>query len=157
MASQNLYKLGDTKKQAMTKVMVFGTFDFVHPGHINFFQQARQHGDKLVVVIARDSTAEKIKGKKPTFSEQDRLQMVQALRIVDKAVMGYPGDVYRIVREENPEVICLGYDQKTFADKLPDKLKELGMKARIFRLEPYMPEQYKSTIIRKAIAREPSQ
>jgi len=141
----------------MTKVMVFGTFDFVHPGHINFFQQAKKHGDELVVVIARDSTAEKIKGKKPHFSEQDRLQMVQALRVVDKAVMGYPGDVYRIVREENPDVICLGYDQKTFADKLPDKLKEFGLKAEIVRLEPHMPDKYKSSLIRKALAKAPVQ
>ena len=35
----------------MAKVMVFGTFDGVHPGHENFFEQAKQHGDYLIAVF----------------------------------------------------------------------------------------------------------
>lgn len=137
----------------MTKVMAFGTFDFLHPGHVRFLEQAKQHGDTLVVVIARDATAEKTKGKKPTFSEQDRLAMVQALRIVDKAVLGYEDDVYRIVAEERPDIICLGYDQTHFTDKLQPKLTEFKLSTKIVRLEPYEPERYKSSKIRETLAR----
>lgn len=133
--------------------MVFGTFDFLHPGHVHFFQQAKQHGDELVVVVARDSTAEKTKGKKPAFSEADRLHMVQALRIVDKAVLGNEGDVYKVVQEHRPDVICPGYDQTFFVDRIQEKLNEFKLAAKIIRLEPYKPEQYKSAIIRATLAR----
>jgi FAD synthetase len=133
--------------------MVFGTFDFLHPGHVHFFQQAKKHGDELVVVIARDSTVEKTKGKKPVFSEADRLQMVQALRVVDKAVLGYEGDAYRVVQEQKPDAICLGYDQTFFVEKIREKLGEFKLAAKIIRLDAYKPEQYKSRLIRKALAR----
>ena len=62
----------------MTKVMVFGTFDPLHPGHVDFFRQAKQHGDELVVVVALDSTVEKTKGRKPSLGENARLAAVQA-------------------------------------------------------------------------------
>ncbi len=137
----------------MTKVMVFGTYDFVHPGHLHFFAQAKAHGDELIVVIARDKTAEKTKGATPVFSEHERLVMVQSVRIVDKAVLGYPDDVYRIVKEEQPDIICLGYDQSHFVDKLESKLEEFGLKTTILHLEPYLPERYKSSKIREALAK----
>jgi cytidyltransferase-like protein len=137
----------------MTKVMVFGTFDLVHPGHIHFFAQAKQHGDELVVVVARDSTAEFTKGRTPFFNEHERLLAVQALRMVDKAVLGNPGDVYKVVHDEKPDIICLGYDQSHFVDKLEPKLREFGLKTRIIRLEPFMPERYKSSRIREALAK----
>lgn len=137
----------------MTKVMVFGTFDFLHAGHIYFFQQAKQHGDELVVVIARDSTAAKTKGKQPTFPEADRQRMVQSLRIVDKALLGYEDDVYRVLREEKPDVICLGYDQTFFVDRIQEKIEECKLQSKIIRLSPYFPERYKSTIIREALAK----
>jgi len=133
----------------MTKVMVFGTFDPLHPGHVHFFQQAKQHGDDLVVVVARDSTVEKTKGKKPEANENDRLAMVRAQPAVDRAVLGYTGDVYQIIKEEKPDVICLGYDQTHFTDKLAPKLKEFKLSTKIIRLEPYQQETYKSSKIKK--------
>ncbi len=137
----------------MTKVMVFGTYDFVHPGHLHFFIRAKRYGDELVAVIARDKTAENTKGKAPFFNEHERLLMVQALGIVDKAVLGYPDDVYQIIKEEQPDVICLGYDQSHFVDKLEPKLNAFGLKTKILRLEPYMPERYKSSKLREALAK----
>ncbi len=137
----------------MTKVMAFGTFDFVHPGHLHFFAQAKQHGDELTVVLARDSTIQKTKGRQPMFNEQERLLALKALRIVDKAVLGNTVDVYKVVQDEKPDVICLGYDQTFFVDKLEQKLAEFGLKTKIIRLEPFLPERYKSSIIREALAR----
>jgi FAD synthetase len=136
----------------MTKVMVFGTFDFVHPGHLHFFHQAKKHGNELVVVLARDSTAQYTKGKQPFFNEDERMLAVSALKIVDKAVLGNADDVYKVIAEEKPDVICLGYDQTFFVDKLASKLKEFKLNTKIVRLEPYLPERYKSSAIRKALA-----
>lgn len=137
----------------MTKVMIFGTFDFVHPGHLHFFAQAKRHGDELVVVIARDSTAAFTKGKQPFFDEHERLLMVQATRLVDRAILGDADDVYKVIGDEKPDVICLGYDQSFFVDKLAPKIKEFGLTTRIIRLEPHLPERYKSSKIRERLAK----
>ena len=56
------------------KVMVFGTFDILHPGHLNFFKQAREFGNFLIAVIARDKTVLKIKGRLPKNNEKKRLK-----------------------------------------------------------------------------------
>ena len=49
----------------MRKIIVFGTFDILHKGHLNLFKQAKQHGDYLMAVIARDKNVKKAKGKFP--------------------------------------------------------------------------------------------
>ena len=141
----------------MTKVMAFGTFDLVHPGHIHFFHQAKQHGDELVVVIARDKTTQFTKEQPPFFNEQERLLSVKSLKIVDRAVLGNPDDVYKVIADEKPDVICLGYDQTFFVDKLEAKIKEFGLQIKIVRLEPYLSDRYKSSQIRKALAKVLSQ
>ena len=90
-----------------------GTFDILHPGHLDYFRQAKEHGDYLVVVVARDSSVIEEKDKPPMFGEPQRLEHVKEQPIVDKAVLGNEGNKLRIVEEEKPDVICLGYDQKS--------------------------------------------
>ena len=51
-------------KKFMRKVMVFGTFDIIHKGHINMLIQAKKLGDFLVVVLACDKTIEAVKNRK---------------------------------------------------------------------------------------------
>ncbi len=132
-------------------VMVFGTFDFLHLGHLDFFKQARQVGNKLVVVVARDSNAEKLKGMRPFFSEQERLEMVRSLRIVDEAVLGDESNFFSAVEVFQPDVIALGYDQRFLAEKeIGKKLKELGLKANVLRLKPFKEQRFKSSVLRKA-------
>jgi FAD synthetase len=135
----------------MTKVMTFGTFDLLHPGHRDFLRQAKQHGDELVVVIARDATVERTKGRKPVHSENERLAAVKQVPGVDRAILGRTDDVYRVIAEEQPNIICLGYDQTHFVDKLAAKLKEFKLEAKIIRLSAYKPEQYKTSKIKSAL------
>lgn len=132
----------------MKKVLVFGTFDGLHPGHLNFFEQAKKRGDYLIVVVARDATVEKVKNHKPVFSEKERLKMVEGCELVDEARLGYGEDPYEVVREIKPDVICLGYDQESFTKDLPKEIKKSGLKTKIFRMKPYHPEKYHSTILR---------
>ena len=75
----------------MKLVMCFGTFDLLHLGHLHYFQEAKKHGDYLIVVIARDITKKK-QHKKVLFSEQERQKLVQSSKLVDEAVLGYPDD-----------------------------------------------------------------
>jgi len=91
-------------------VMAQGTFDVLHPGHIHYFEKSAELGDELIVVIARDS---RVKDRKNLqFDENERKEMVRSLEVVDQAVLGSEGDIYSTVRQVDPNVITLGYDQK---------------------------------------------
>jgi FAD synthetase len=132
------------------KVLVAGTFDFLHPGHIDFLSQAKRRGSSLVVVVSRDSNARMIKGKRPYFSQSERLALVSALSLVDKAVLGDAVDFFTVIRKERPDVIVLGYDQWAKEDKVRAALLRAGLgKTRLYRAKPNYPEKYKSSKIRK--------
>ena len=133
----------------MKKVMCAGTFDTIHPGHLYYLSEAKKYGDKLVVVVARDDTSEAFKGKKPVNDERKRLEAVRTLEIVDEAVLGHHGDIFRIIEEIKPDVICLGYDQKVQKQQLEDELKKRNLKAEVIRISSYMPNVYKSSKLNK--------
>ncbi len=134
----------------MKKVMCFGTFDVLHRGHEFFLKEARKLGDCLVVAVARDATVSAVKGRKPLNDENVRARNVMRLGIADRVVLGYTDDKLRIIEEEKPEVICLGYDQQSFTEGLKEKLRQRGLDVEIVRLPPYHPEKYKSSLLRKA-------
>ncbi len=133
----------------MKKVLVFGSFDILHPGHLYFLRQAKGAGDKLYVVVARDSTIYEVKGKKPKNSEIDRLKKVKQLPMVDGAVLGSAKDKYAFIRKLKPDVICLGHDQKAFTYGLKDALSEEGLDTVIIKVKPYKRHIYRSSILRK--------
>lgn len=126
----------------MKKVLVFGTFDGIHKGHLNLFKQARKYGDYLVVVVARDRIVLRVKGHLPEKNEKIRLKEVR--KIADEARLGYLKNPFKIINEIKPNIICLGYDQKFFVDEL----YKLGIK--IIRLKPYKKTKYHSSILKHA-------
>jgi len=130
--------------------MVFGTFDIFHKGHISFLKQARKQGDYLAVVIARDETVKKVKGKYPQNNEEKRLEKVRSSFLADEVVLGSLEDKYLVIKKYQPDVICLGYDQKFFIDDLRLELDKTGLiKTEIIKLRSYHPEIYKSSKLRK--------
>ncbi|HEX8974309.1 MAG TPA: adenylyltransferase/cytidyltransferase family protein [Patescibacteria group bacterium] len=134
----------------MKKVLVFGTFDIFHEGHRNFLKQARKHGEFLRVVVARDATVLKVKGRLPRSSEQQRADTIRKSRLADEVVLGNLNDKYAVVRDFKPDVICLGYDQEFFTAELRRKLNESGLeRTKIIRLEPFEPDKYKSSLLRR--------
>lgn len=133
----------------MKTVMCAGTFDTIHPGHLFYLSEAKKHGDKIVVVVARDDTSQSFKGKKPLHNEKERLEAVRTLEIVDEAVLGKHGNIFSIIEEIKPDVICLGYDQKIQKQQLEDELKRRGIKAEVIRIDSYMSNIYKSSILKK--------
>ncbi len=120
----------------MVRVMASGVFDILHPGHVLFLQEAKKLGDELVVVVARDSTAEKFKHK-PIMNEEIRRFMVEALKPVDKAVLGHEDDMYKTVEEIKPDIIVLGYDQKFSEKEIEEECKKRGLKVKVVRLKKY--------------------
>ena len=133
----------------MKTVMCAGTFDVIHPGHLYYLSESKKYGDKLVVVVARDETSEKFKRKKPAHNERERLESVRTLEIVNEAVLGRHGGIFKIIEEIKPDVICLGYDQNVQKQDLEDELKERGIKADVIRIGSYMPHMYKSSKLQK--------
>ena len=125
--------------------MVFGCFDIIHPGHLYFLKKAKSLGDKLIVVVARDSTIRKVKKKEPMYNEKERLEHLRELKCVNKAILGDKEDKYKVIEEFKPDIICLGYDQKIFVNKLKDELKKRNIKADIIRIGPYKEHIYKSS------------
>lgn len=124
----------------MKKIATFGVFDIIHPGHIKFLEECKHlsKNSELTVVIARDSTVIKEKGKKPVMSEEQRKFIVQSLKPVDKTVLGNEGlDKLKIVEKIKPDIIVLGYDQPWDEKNLKEELKKRGLKTQILRLKGY--------------------
>jgi FAD synthetase len=117
----------------MVRVMASGVFDILHLGHIYYLTEAKKLGDELVVVVARDSTVRKNKNE-PIMSEYFRIQLVDALKVVDRAVLGNEGDKFRIVEELKPDIIAIGYDQNFDPDEIKAELKRRGLDTEVVRL-----------------------
>lgn len=151
--NDKVYKIRKTgiQRQKPKKVLVFGTFDLLHPGHIQFLKEAKKYGNHLTVVVARDKTVKEIKGKMPKYSEYERLAHVKELGIVDEAMLGNESDKYEIIEEVNPEMICLGYDQKNFTEKLEKEITKRGLEIKIVRLKPYQEKKFKSSKLKQRI------
>ncbi len=127
--------------------MVFGTFDGLHKGHLSFFRQAKKYGNNLIAVIARSSTVKAQKGRLPLFSEKMRLEALKHVKIISRARLGHRIDHCRVIWQEKPDIICLGYDQK-ISPRLEKQIRKLGV--NIVRLKSYKPEIYKSSLFRKS-------
>ncbi|PKK85763.1 MAG: FAD synthase [Thermoplasmata archaeon HGW-Thermoplasmata-1] len=113
--------------------MASGVFDLIHLGHIHYLEEARRLGDELVVVVARDETVRGYKHQ-PITPELMRVEMVNALKPVDMAVLGHVGDPLKIVGELKPDIIALGYDQGHRAETLERMLAERGLNIKVIRL-----------------------
>lgn len=131
--------------------MVFGTFDKLHEGHLNFFRQARnlRQFPFLIVSIGRDRNVRKIKGKYPIFNERERAILVKKCGLADKVVLSGIGNHIPHIVKERPEIIALGYDQKEYVHNLKKDLKNKGVSVKIVRLQPYKAKIYKNHLLNK--------
>ncbi len=129
----------------------FGTFDLVHPWHLHFLNDARKLVDHLTVIIARDITVEKVKSQKPMFSEDQRLQAVKDAQIADAVVLGSLNDKFEIILQTKPDIIILGYDQRSFVDELYAQIKNFDFSPEIVRLEAYKEHIYKSSLMKEKL------
>ncbi len=119
----------------MVRVLATGTFDILHPGHLRYLSAAKGLGDELYVILARDSM---IKHKpKPIIPEEQRLAMVSALRIVDRAMLGSETDMFEPLREIKPDIIALGKNQFFDEKELEVRLKAHGIDARVVRIKAF--------------------
>ncbi len=122
-------------------VLASGVFDLIHYGHVRFLEEAKKlggEGAKLVVVVARDKTVVKLKGKKPVMNEEERRALVEALKPVDEAILGFEEfSIGGIIERVKPDIIALGYDQDYVEKLVREYLREKGLNIQIVKLNKY--------------------
>jgi FAD synthetase len=136
----------------MTRVMAQGTFDLLHPGHIHYLRESAALGDELVVVIARDARKD---DKKPLIMDEDSRQtVVDALEMVENAVLGSEESIFDSVDRLEPDIITLGYDQPYDPDDLEDTLADHGLPdIAVVRIGEYAGPTASSSDLRNRIHR----
>lgn len=135
-------------RRRITVVFIGGGFEVVHPGHIHTIEQAKRLGDVLVVVLARDSTIRKAKGREPVSDEEQRVRLVSSIRQVDAAILGVEGDIYRSLESVRPDIVALGYDQRHREEEIEREAKKRGIELEVVRLTSSVPEIKTSKILK---------
>jgi len=143
---KNLTEVGRT---SLRVVLAGGVFDIIHPGHIHTLNSAKALGDVLVVVVATDTTAQKMKKRKPLHEQNQRKDLVSSLSMVDLCVIGQEGDIFKTVEIIKPEIIALGYDQVHQEKFITDGCRKLNLDIKVARLQSPVPEISSSEIERE--------
>ena len=138
--------LTEKGRNSLHVVLAGGVFDIIHPGHISTLNAAKALGDVLVVVVATDNTAVKMKKKKPLHSQEQRKELVNSLTMVDLCVIGQEDDMFKTVNHVKPQTIALGYDQVHQEKFIIDGCKRIKLDAIVARLESPIPESSSSSI-----------
>jgi len=127
-------------------VLAGGVFDIIHPGHIHTLRGAKALGNVLVVVVATDITAQKMKNRIPLHNMDLRKDLVNSLSMVDHAMVGHEGDIFKTVALVRPNIIALGYDQIHQEKFIIDGCKKIGVNVSIARLQSPVPDIKSSKI-----------
>ena len=127
-------------------VLAGGVFDIIHPGHIHTLTAATALGDVLVVAIATDKTAQKMKKMQPLHDQELRCELVNSLSMVDEAIIGHEENIFETVKEIKPDIIALGYDQIHQEKFISDGCKRINLDVEIVRLESPIPKLSSSEI-----------
>ena len=137
----------DLKKSSTKKIVLAGgVFDIIHPGHIHTLNAAKALGGVLIVAVATDKTAEKMKKRSPLHNQELRRELVSSLSMVDKAIVGHEDDIFQTVKEVKPNIIVLGYDQVHQEKFISDGCKRINLNVEIVRLESPVPHLSSSEI-----------
>ena len=136
------------------RVLVAGTFDLIHAGHIYLINEASKLGD-VYVVVATDDNREIFSGERPIIPQEQRLEIIKSLKNVKDARLGRSdNDTLKTVEEINPDIIVLGPDQRYSIDLLKEGLEKKGLNhIEVRRLETYYDkyELHSSRLIKQKI------
>lgn len=103
--------LDDLRKQNKTIVTTNGCFDILHVGHVRYLEKAKSFGDVLIVALNSDKSVKKIKGdSRPINNEQDRAEVLSALRSVDYVVIFDEDTPLNLLLHIKPDVHTKGAD-----------------------------------------------
>jgi cytidyltransferase-like protein len=114
------YALLPNARSLFSVALTGGVFDIIHPGHILTLKEAKKHADVLVVVVATDETVKAKKGIEPIHNQNERAELVGALKPVDLAIVGAQRWQDTLARV-SPDIVIFGYDQTPL--ELPPSIK----------------------------------
>lgn len=130
-------------------VVIFGVFDGIHEGHSSLIKDAKKQGNHLIAIVARDEVVKKLKGRLPKYTEVERIKSLLEVGDIDLVLLGDPEiETYNTLKEINPDVIYLGYDQKVLFENI-NKIIKIGNLPRMEIIcgKPYKPEIFHSSIL----------
>jgi len=137
-------------KRKRKVVLASGTFDLLHLGHVKYLEEAKKAGGKnakLVVIVARDKTVEKRKGAKPVMPEEHRRALVESLRVVDEAILGYEEfDIAAVIEELKPDVIAVGYDQDGIEEHVRRVVARKKLPVRVVKIGKFGRDELNSSL-----------
>lgn len=138
-------------------VLASGTFDLLHFGHVKYLEEAKKAGGKnaeLIVIVARDSTVEKRKGKKPVMPEDQRRSLVESLKVVDEAILGFEDfSIDKVIEKIKPDVIAVGYDQEGIEREVQKAIAEKKYNVQVAKIGRFGKKELNSSskIMRKIV------
>ncbi|MEC4848818.1 MAG: adenylyltransferase/cytidyltransferase family protein [Nitrosarchaeum sp.] len=138
--------LTELGRSSLRVVLAGGVFDIIHPGHIHTLNAAKVLGDVLIVVVATDNTAIKMKKRQPLHSKEQRQELVNSLSMVDLCLIGQEDDIFKTVNLVKPQIIALGYDQVHQEKFIIEGCKKINLDAKVARLQSPIPESSSSKI-----------
>jgi FAD synthetase len=125
----------------MKTVLAAGVFDLLHYGHIRYLEESKKAGGpnaKLVVIVARDETVRKLKGYEPVIPEDQRRAVIEALKVVDEALLGYEEmDLVRVIEQIKPDIVVMGHDQQSIKAQVEKVNKVLNTNIEIHQLTQF--------------------
>jgi FAD synthetase len=137
------------KERKRKKVLASGVFDLLHLGHVRFLEEAKRTSGpnaELIVIVARDSTVENRKGTRPVMPENQRCALVDSLKVVDCAILGFEGfDIGKVIEKIRPDVIAVGYDQEGMERTVRDYAEKENLKIRIVRVGKFGEDELDSS------------
>lgn len=141
--------MADKESKKRTVVLASGVFDLLHLGHVKFLEEAKRAGGEnpeLIVIVARDSTVEKRKGVKPIMPENQRRALVESLKVVDEAVLGFADfDMEKVIEKIKPDVIAIGYDQDGIEKAVREIIQRKGLKIKIVKIGKFSQDDLDSS------------
>jgi FAD synthetase len=130
-------------------VLASGVFDLLHFAHVKYLEEAKKAGGtdaELVIIVARDSTVEKRRGERPIIPENQRLALVDSLKVVDKAILGYEDfNIEKVIEKIKPDVIALGYDRSDIEQTVRDCLKKRGLNIKVVKIGKFGEDELDSS------------
>ena len=146
IVNEDKITLTETGRDSLRIVLAGGVFDIIHPGHVHTLNAAKLLGDVLVVVVATDNTAVKMKKRTPIHSQEQRQELVNSLEVVDLCLIGQENDIFKTVNHVKPQIIALGYDQTHQEGYITEGCKKIKLNAKVARLQSPIPESSSSKI-----------
>jgi FAD synthetase len=137
------------KREKRKVVLASGVFDLLHLGHVKFLEEAKKAGGpeaELIVIVARDSTVEKRKKEKPVIPENQRCALVESLKVVDEAILGFEEfDIGKVIERIRPNVIAVGHDQTEMERRVRKYIEEKSLEIDVARIGEFGEDELNSS------------